>query len=285
MPNGLGYPKWAAALVGEPESGLPSSVQLSLLAENAALVPSLELVPPVTSLPIELLHSGLIQSVLVPLVNQFGLMQQQMFDQFQQAMTMMVQMFGTMHRNQMEAIRAELEQLRELTQEFHALKTELANLTREQTKQTSGERPNVLAGLDAGMGVSASARAAEAAVPRSPAAASEPLQGRETFRADSVLPVSSPVSKERQPIAESLCSHPREPTPSGSFVAPTASQEFQASVPSSARSSAGLSAEADSDGNTLMWLHHRIMTIQSERTSRWQKILKLWNSANSVETS
>ena len=42
--------------------------------------------------------------MLVPLVNQFGLMQQQMFDQFQQAMAMMVQMFGTMHRDQMEVI-------------------------------------------------------------------------------------------------------------------------------------------------------------------------------------
>ena len=70
--------------------------------------------------------------MLVPLVNQFGLMQQQMFDQFQQAMAMMVQMFGTMHRDQMEVIRAELDQLRELTEEFHALKNELAKQTQNQ---------------------------------------------------------------------------------------------------------------------------------------------------------
>ena len=56
-----------------------------------------------SSFPIQLAQSGLTESVLVPLVNQFGLMQQQMFDQFQQAMAMMVQMFGTMHRDQMEA--------------------------------------------------------------------------------------------------------------------------------------------------------------------------------------
>ena len=58
--------------------------------------------------PLKLAPSELTESMLVPLVNQFGLMQQQMFDQFQQAMAMMVQMFGTMHRDQMEVIRAEL---------------------------------------------------------------------------------------------------------------------------------------------------------------------------------
>ena len=68
-------------------------------------------------------NPDLTESMLVPLVNQFGLMQQQMFDQFQQAMAMMVQMFGTMHRDQMEVIRAELDRLHELTEEFHALKT------------------------------------------------------------------------------------------------------------------------------------------------------------------
>ena len=86
--------------------------------------------------------------MLVPLVNQFGLMQQQMFDQFQQAMAMMVQMFGTMHRDQMEVIRAELDQLRELTEEFHALKNELAKRTQDQTGAISREPELNLAGFD-----------------------------------------------------------------------------------------------------------------------------------------
>ena len=47
---------------------------------------------------------------------------------------MMVQMFGTMHRDQMEVIRAELDQLHELTEEFHALKNELAERTRERAE-------------------------------------------------------------------------------------------------------------------------------------------------------
>ena len=57
--------------------------------------------------------------MLVPLVNQFGVMQQQMMDQFQQTISMLVQMFGSMHRDQMDLIREELDQLRDLTKEFH----------------------------------------------------------------------------------------------------------------------------------------------------------------------
>ena len=60
--------------------------------------------------------------MLVPLVNHFGDIQQQMFDQFQ---PMMLQMFRTMHREQMEVIRAELD-LHDLTG-----KNELANRTRD----------------------------------------------------------------------------------------------------------------------------------------------------------
>ena len=106
-----------------------------------------------------LAQSELTESILVPLVSQFGLMQQQMFDQFQQAMAMMVQMFGTMHRDQMEVIRAELDQLRELTEEFHALKSELAERTREQAERPMHEPEVNSTGADrqAAMGSSVSA--------------------------------------------------------------------------------------------------------------------------------
>jgi pSer/pThr/pTyr-binding forkhead associated (FHA) protein len=62
---------------------------------------------------------------LMPFVQQFGAMQQQMFDQFQQMMMMMAQIFGTMHQEQMSVLQEELEQIRRLTQEMHDLKAEL----------------------------------------------------------------------------------------------------------------------------------------------------------------
>lgn len=71
-------------------------------------------------------ETEVIQRLLVPLVHEFRLMQQQMFDQFQQAMTSMFDMFTSLHREQSDLIRDELERLRELTQELHTLQEELA---------------------------------------------------------------------------------------------------------------------------------------------------------------
>jgi pSer/pThr/pTyr-binding forkhead associated (FHA) protein len=68
------------------------------------------------------------QSPLLPLVQQFHLMQQQMFDQFQQTTLMVVQMFNTVHREQSELVRKELEQVRSVIQEVHALRSEWTNL-------------------------------------------------------------------------------------------------------------------------------------------------------------
>ena len=77
------------------------------------------------------------ESVLVPLVNQFGMMQQQMFDQFQQAMGMLVQMFGNMHREQMEVIREELDRLHDLSRELQELKDELAKSSARPSPPTA----------------------------------------------------------------------------------------------------------------------------------------------------
>ena len=83
--------------------------------------------------PIRLEKGEISESVLVPLVNQFGVMQQQMLDQFQQSIAMLVQMFGNLHRDQMITIRDELDQLRDLTKEFQALKLELAARSQDRS--------------------------------------------------------------------------------------------------------------------------------------------------------
>ncbi len=68
------------------------------------------------------------QSLLLPVIQQFNLMQQQMFDQFHQSMMMLVEMFSAMHREQAEWIRVELERLGNLTQELRTLQAELRKL-------------------------------------------------------------------------------------------------------------------------------------------------------------
>ena len=54
----------------------------------------------------------------------------------------------------------------------------------------------------------------------------------------------------------------------------TSEQRHEPGLCSPTRASgAGLAANSDRD--TVVWLHQRIMSLQRERESRWQKILKL----------
>ncbi len=70
-------------------------------------------------------HVELAESLLVPLVHQFGQMQQQMFDQFQQTTMMMLQMFASMHRDQMAVVREELDQIRRLSEQLSELQKQM----------------------------------------------------------------------------------------------------------------------------------------------------------------
>jgi len=118
------------AILAPASSGRPG---LPALASGERPAP-LELLPMVDVLAAGGEAGRISESVLVPLVNQFGIMQQQMLDQFQNAMGMLVEMFGSLQREQMDLIRRELDQLREVTREFQELKIELASLARDQNR-------------------------------------------------------------------------------------------------------------------------------------------------------
>lgn len=69
-------------------------------------------------------QAELIQALMQPMVQQFGLMQQQMFEQFHQAMMGMLQSFGSFHREQMADLREEIDEVRRLTQELQEAQDE-----------------------------------------------------------------------------------------------------------------------------------------------------------------
>ncbi len=84
-----------------------------------------EILPPPVIAPVELpAPMKEAEALLMPLVAQFSEMQQHMFEQFQQTLLMMAQMFGNLQREQMALIRQELEQIHELTRQLHALQAE-----------------------------------------------------------------------------------------------------------------------------------------------------------------
>ena len=231
--------------------------------EAISMSSKVDLVPSNSMLPVNLPQSELTESMLVPLVNQFGLMQQQMFDQFQQAMAMMVQMFGTMHRDQMEVIRAELDRLHSLTEEFHALKNELAERTREKSETGFREPEPNSARFDRSAAVELNSPATSPAhselkgtsqgsrVGRDPAPSHRPSTGRTMGQE------SSPQVSTNPPVATSNS----EPIPKAGSQA--------SGKPN------GTGPAPDSNRDTVLWLHQRIMVLQRKRETGWQRILKL----------
>jgi pSer/pThr/pTyr-binding forkhead associated (FHA) protein len=210
------------------------------------------------------------ESILVPLVNQFGVMQQQMFDQFQQAMAMMLQMFGTMHREQMEVIRGELDQLHDLTEEFRALRNELALRTLEE-----GE---MVANLS---DTASKAEELKATIPTAPVTTgtSEAMSNLRPRPDDGALanqPSSCPsISPEPQPSFASPAEHSPRRAPKASTPTPP-TEGMQEPVAPPRGKADGPTAPADpAERDSIAWLHQRIMTLQRERETRWQKILKL----------
>ena len=157
----LGFPvpdRAAGAIASLAASG---ATQGPVSSSLPSLVSHIETVGSGVALPGRMSQAEVCESALVPLVNQFSMMQQQMFDQFQQAMGMLVQMFGTMHREQMEVIREELDRLHQLSKELQELKDELAKPSRqpvtpsaELVRRSPPARPATLAGNGGSTGTS-----------------------------------------------------------------------------------------------------------------------------------
>jgi pSer/pThr/pTyr-binding forkhead associated (FHA) protein len=283
-PSRLRLRDWATTPKGfTPESETSEGAETHLLPQPFRPPASVELMPSDSAYPVKPDQSDSTQSILVPLVNQFGLMQQQMFDQFQQAMSMLVQMFGKMHRDQMEVIRAELDRLRELTQEFQSLKDELAKRTEVQSQSVSGKFPDTWP-----MAASADHRQGEDLSGLLPTQRPTPKsQTPPIGRSFGNLPTGQTGSTAFSPIlpksgspGEDLSGKIAPPTspavvPLGQAASPLNSDQVRSGGSRSQDGSANLGPAADADKDTIIWLHQRIMAIQNERESRWQKILKL----------
>lgn len=175
---------------------------------------------------------------MMAIAEQFGQMQQQMFDQFQQAMMMMVQFFGTLHRDQMQVIRDELAQIRELTAKLTTLQVELA----KHPKPATGNRP-----------------AAPATTAGRPSRPSSPSRAtRETSLGQQRLSATPTAS-----AAGNGSSGKSTPAPP-----PGAAQPATAGA-TSHRPPPG----AESEQDVHAWLSAQIEMIQKERQTRWEKVL------------
>ena len=264
--------KWLSA-IAPLRSGSTDAHESSALPVQAFSIPSkIDLVPSIPMVPVNLVQSELTESMLAPLVNQFGLMQQHMFEQCQQAIAMIVQVFGTMHRDQMEVIRAELDQLRELTEECHALKSELAKLTQNQAGRISSEPEPNQAELDRPDGMDSNTLTTlPVTMPSELNENSVPGIMRQT-----PVPSSASISPKTPGQRAFTEPHILATQPSSKLSAmPSISEPIVHAGSQPSEKASSTSPATNSSRATVLWLHERIAILQRERESRWQRILKL----------
>jgi hypothetical protein len=251
----------------------PETTQLETTSE--ALTPvsvsaqssAIEWVSPPRS-PIQLEKGEISESLLVPLVNQFGLMQQNMLDQFQQTISMLVSMFGNLQREQLDTIREELDQIHSLTKEFHALKSKLEKRSGDEASPTP-ERPAPLPPQGALLGFASAAGESDKR-----GLGTQTALRRETAQ-------SQPAPTFTSPALSGVESRGAHLTPDSPGTLPPVHASSDASAPEASGTSSASpgaptgEATREADRDTVIWLHERMMLLQQERETRWQKILKL----------
>jgi hypothetical protein len=105
------------AETGSADQRLPALPEMSLPPGNAT---EKNLLP--VSMPAV---SGSEAQLLLPVMQQFNVMQQQLCDQFQQTTLMMFRMFTAMHQEQAALIREEMQQIQRVTGELQALQQQV----------------------------------------------------------------------------------------------------------------------------------------------------------------
>jgi hypothetical protein len=180
---------------------------------------------------------------LVAVMNQFSLMQMQMFEQFQQTMLMMFQMFGSLQQDQMATLRQELDRVQELTRELQSLREALA--TSPAPQPAVREDPATLGTKCADF---------------SPITTDIPVAGTAQIPVPQQVHAAMPVGNGNG-----------KTMPSNSGPASTAAPQATSKQP----------APAQNTQEMHSWLFQRMETIQQERQSRWQKILDMLGAKKS----
>ena len=202
-------------------------------------------------------------SLLFPVVDRFGLMQQQVLDQFQQSMMMLFQSFSSMHDEQTDILRQEFDQLRDLTQELVALRSELAGES-SSTREGTADSPSASA-----------ATRPHAAADDSPMANPQAWDdAKEAPGVSDGRPASHP-GKSAARVGEAAIPPGPDPGSPASHKSqgPSAAKDRPVDVRSHADEER--KARADPGPAIHAQLRQRIMAIQNEQRSSWQRILNL----------
>jgi hypothetical protein len=221
----------------------------------ASQFPSITRLQPVTSSPLftsDLLTGNFTGgdearsalALIAPWVDQLGVMQQQMFDQFHQVILTMFRMFGTLHQDQAELVRGELDRIREVSRELQALQA-----------RPDGTKPDTRGESIGGM--------------TEPELHAEPAHDRtDPLKKSNSGTSAIDLDLASLGLTDLTSSRGEELSKKSSSDSDVAASPTEGQTDRTADS-------ASPDTHIHAFISQRILALQAERLSRWQKILNL----------
>ncbi|MCI0642406.1 MAG: FHA domain-containing protein [Gemmataceae bacterium] len=258
------YRTWCRYPVdGNSRSELPTQPAGRQLA---TLPPSTRPLAPLPASP-GALQTDTLQSLLLPLISQFNQMQNQMYDQFQQSMLRMFQLFSALHKDQLQVLREELDRVHELTRELQTLQQQLALENKQQ--DASPPWPQWAAMLSAtvplpdGSDQIPQPNGSPVSFSRDPQGSSDSIRRAELNQLTSAEPDTQ--ARVTQTSAQSAL--PKNGKAQGAVPLKKESS-FLAPNPAPAAAAGGTGADLHN------LLSQRVNELQQERQGRWQRLME-----------
>jgi pSer/pThr/pTyr-binding forkhead associated (FHA) protein len=271
----------------EPDAGSAATPPMSISAPKPQQLPvaRIESLPELTDLrqvtaplaapaAVNMPSMATNDTTAVALMQQFAVMQQQMFDHTYQLLAVVTEAFQTAHNRQLQLIREELMRVHELNRELH-------DLNRQRGTVDTAPEASIVAGSSPVPGIDELKRRLLQDVPtgnpmaqQSPGAI--PARPAESDRVAAPPPLASPAPEPASAGAMGL----NTPEPAA------ARRKNDRDVPETPPRKRRGKQAADRPANTAAasgspsqdvhaWLSGRISELTQERSSRWQRILQL----------
>jgi hypothetical protein len=240
---------YSRELVAAPEPSDPTSApRIALPALAPSNLPALSL--PDLAGPLVPANGSSPDNIMRALVVQMTSFHQQMFEQNQQTISMIVQLFSRMHREHVGLIRDELSRLDQLTEEFRLIQRELTRVS-------------------AARGTSQAQSLVVAPGRRDPARDRAPdyAQARQDQPGHSESDATSHRDKAQPKPVDASAAAPSTPPPADSAEPPIAPVGSAGEIPS-ALVPPGLTNPEE----IHVWLVERMAAIESERQTLWQRV-------------
>ncbi|MCI0379607.1 MAG: FHA domain-containing protein [Gemmataceae bacterium] len=223
----------------------------------APLPPSAQPLVPFSGPP-GALQTDTLQSLLLPLVSQFNQMQSQMYDQFQQSIFRMFQLFSALHNDQLQLMREELERVHNLARELQTLQQQQQLLALEN-KQLVASSPCLRSDMTLPDNVPhANGRGSDS--PLSPSR--DPQGGAERMPRDQKTQGASESAlhsgSRSNEVAQGIVQNPATPKKELPFPAPNPA----------------LAAAGGDHVELHNLLSQRVSKLQQERQGRWQRLME-----------